>query len=208
MRVVRPGVTATDYPRAVVKSRFRWGALGLAAGGTALATLGFLSTWIATPGIHDRDVIGYIDRVVLGWGWFFIAIAIVGVTFAMLVGARRNYLPPPVMSFVVATLGAGALLSAIHATVTLGHLRAVPERWQRSMFELGDGTDGTPLDVTWSPILTIAGFALQTAGSLWLGLFARGRRRAQAAERARVDRAYAAQVGDVVVPEEEPIPRL
>lgn len=177
----------------------RWFALATLVAGLVIATYGAVSPWIGIPHGHVSD-----SPETLGVSaWLIDTPLIVGVVFAMLVGARRNYLPPPLLPALIAAMSAGGLAVTGFATHRMYQFKTVEVLDPRTYH-----LDVVPMSVSIAPWVELVGMAILTGAGTWLWWIARSAKLRAARDLARVDHELAVRQADLL-PETPPtVPRL
>ena len=194
----------------------RWLGLALLVLGTALAWTGGLMDWVVS--VEKADSITWIPplaRFIATWCWIALGFVMLGITFALLVGFRRDYLPryAPMVATVVALSGAMLTLAARKAAPAA----AAAGHGIRAEFDTSWGYDrdhfvDTNLRLTFAPWVELGGFLLAGAGGIVLFVLAMNIARRNAAELERINHAQQLVDGDLLPPapppQEPPIPKL
>lgn len=191
----------------------RWLGLVFLVFGTVLAWTGGLMDWVVS--VEKADAVTWdppFTRFVAAWCWIAVGLLAIGIAFAMLVGARRAYLPrhAPLVAALAATAGSALTLvarMAAPAAAAAGHgIRTEIDNfygYDREYFV------DTNLRLTNAPWVELAGFLVAIAGGVALFVIALRVARRNAAELKRINHAQMLVDGDVVPPvEEPPIPKL
>jgi glucan phosphoethanolaminetransferase (alkaline phosphatase superfamily) len=196
----------------------RW--LGL-AGFVVGSAVAFAAAWMSWLGadVPLDNIEGFeapLTMTLTSWFAFAIVLISIGMSFAMIVGARRSYMPR-IAWFVAALAASGGSVLAVAAMVlvrtpmhdALG-VRYVPYEHIYGGWDRYDETH--PLHLTNAPYIELAGFVFAAATAWWLWSIANRITRATAMELARLDREQAIRDGDIGIEAlpivEEPVPKL
>jgi len=163
-----------------------------------LAIYGGLANWLAYADWYGAsEVWGFSYEV---WVWTSVPLValVAGIVFAMAVGARRNYLPAPMVLFVAGFLAAVALVTAILAISHASGMK-VEERFaaQNPRWGLYDYRTA-PVKFSLAPWLALLGLAATLGAATWLGWISRGIRSRAERELDRLNREQAKLAGDVI----------
>lgn len=176
----------------------RWLAFGLLVLGLVLVIYGGLAEWLAFGDYYGKRELWPFTYEVGVWMAVPLVALASGIVFAMAVGARRNYVPPPAVLFVLSIIGVIALLCLIHAIAHASNLTveqrvATPDdRWRAFTYR----TQQVKFSV--APWLALIGLAAAIASTTWLGWISRGVRLRAARELDRANLEQAKLAGDVV----------
>lgn len=162
-----------------------------------LAIYGGLADWVAYSSWYGKSEIWTWSYDIWVWTSMPLVALAAGIVFAMAVGARRNYLPAPMVLVVLAILAAVALVTAIHAVshasgMTVDRRIPTTDRWRLYEYR------SAPVKFSLAPWLELIGLAATLGAASWLAWLSRGFRLRAARDLDRMNREQAKLAGDVI----------